>query len=362
MALSLPDFPWDSLEPYRVIAAEHPDGLIDLSVGSPIDDTPEIAQRALQAASNAPSYPLTAGTLELRKTMAAWWERRRNTGPLSLSNVIPTIGSKEMVGLLPALLGLRSGDVVVIPTIAYPTYAIGAHLVDATVVVADDPDLWPDTTKLVWLNTPGNPTGQVLSVEDLRRAVARARAIGAVLVSDECYAEMPWDVERVPSLLDREVTGGNLEGLLALYSTSKQSNLAGYRAAIMAGDEKLVEQILLVRKHLGLIPPAPIQEALIAVLSDDEHVQVQRERYRLRRDILRPAIESAGFTVMHSEAGLYLWVTKGESCWDTVAWFSERGVVVTPGIFYGEAGHECVRIALTASDQNCQDAAARLSA
>jgi succinyldiaminopimelate transaminase len=362
MALTLPDFPWDSLEPYRVAASQHSGGVIDLSVGSPIDDTPEVARHALEAASNAPSYPLTAGSTELRHAIASWWERRRNTGALGVGNVIPTIGSKEMVGLLPTLLGLRSGDVVVIPSIAYPTYAIGAHLSDATVVVSDDPDQWPEQTALIWLNTPGNPTGQVLSIEYLRKAVAKARALGAVLVSDECYAEMPWDGNRVPSLLDQEVTEGNLKGVLALYSTSKQSNLAGYRAAVMAGDQTLVEQILLVRKHVGLIPPAPIQAALVAVLGDDEHVVLQKERYRSRRMVLLEAFVNAGFTIEHSEAGLYLWATRGEDCWDTVAWCADRGVLVTPGIFYGDAGAQHVRIALTATDHDCADAAARLSA
>jgi succinyldiaminopimelate transaminase len=361
MALSLPDFPWDSLEPYRNTARQHPGGVIDLSIGSPIDATPDVARNALNAASNSPSYPLTAGSLELREAIAAWWERRRNTGPLSIHNVIPTIGSKEMVGLLPMLLGLRSSDAVVIPTIAYPTYAIGAHLMDAQIVVADDPDLWPENTKLVWLNSPGNPTGEVLSVEHLTKAVTKARELGAVLVSDECYAEMPWDVERVPSLLDQEVTEGNLHGLLALYSTSKQSNLAGYRAAVMAGDDDLIEQILLVRKHVGLIPPAPIQAALRAVLADDEHVAVQRERYRARRAVVSEAVSSAGFTIDHSEAGLYLWATRGENCWDTVAWCAARGLLVTPGVFYGEGGIQHVRIALTATDQDCVTAAERLS-
>lgn len=361
MALSLPDFPWDALEPYKVAAAGHPEGLIDLSVGSPVDDTPSVAIDALAAAGNAPSYPLTAGTPALRQAIAAWWERRRNTGPLGVENVIPTIGSKEMVGLLPTLLGLRPGDVVVIPSIAYPTYAIGAHIVGAEVVATDDPDQWPATAKLVWVNSPGNPTGAVASVSQLRDAVARARECGAVLASDECYGEMAWDVPGAPSLLDREVTGGDLSGLVALYSTSKQSNLAGYRAAIMAGDAGLIDHILQVRKHLGLIPPAPIQAALTAVLGDDEHVALQRERYRNRRQLLLPAVRAAGFRVDHSEAGLYLWATRDEHCWDTVQWCATRGILVTPGEFYGERGSSHVRIALTATDDRISAAAARLS-
>ena len=362
MAFSLPDFPWDSLEPFKKLAAGHREGLIDLSVGSPVDDTPVIAQEALSLAGNAPSYPLTAGTPELRSAIAAWWQRRRNTGPLDHGNVIPTIGSKEMVGLLPTILGLRSGDVVVIPEIAYPTYAIGAHLMGATVVASDNPADWPADTALIWLNSPSNPTGSVAGIATLRAAVASARELDAVLASDECYAELPWALDTVPSLLDRDVTGGDLTGLLALYSTSKQSNLAGYRAGIMAGDVVLINRVLQVRKHLGLIPPAPIQAALTAVLGDDEHVARQKERYRARRDVLLPAVLAAGFTVDHSEAGLYLWATRGEPALATVTWCADRGILVTPGYFYGEAGASHVRIALTATDDQIGDAAARLSA
>ena len=360
MAFELPDFPWDSLDPYRATAKAHPGGLIDLSVGSPVDDTPEVAKDALRGAANAPNYPLTAGSPELRSVIAAWWERRRNTGPLTPEHVIPTIGSKEIVGLLPTLLGLGADDTIVIPEIAYPTYAVGAIVAGASVVATDDPSHWPDTTRLVWLNSPGNPTGQVWDVPHLKAAVQRARERGAVIVNDECYAEMPWDVDRVPSILDQAVTEGDHSGILALYSTSKQSNAAGYRGAVLAGDPALVDQLLQVRKHLGLIPPAPVQAALVAILSDDEHVALQRERYRARRGVLRDALSDTDFHLDHSEAGLYLWVTRGENCWDTVEWCAKRGVLVTPGDFYGEAGASHVRIALTATDEHIEEAAQRL--
>ena len=348
----LPDFPWDSLESHRDRASEHPGGLIDLSVGSPIDATPAVAADALASAAQAPSYPLTAGTLELRAAMAAWWQRRRNTGPLTASEVMPSIGSKEMVGLLPTLLGVRSNDVVVIPEIAYPTYAIGAHVVGARVVVSDDPAQWPKGAKLIWVNSPGNPTGQVRDISYLRKALAVARKLGAVMVSDECYAELGWEGVRVPSLLDHAVTQGDRSGALSLYSTSKQSNLAGYRAALVAGDEALIHNLLLARKHMGLIVPAPIQAALTAALGDDEHVALQKERYRVRRELVRDALLQAGFRIEHSEAGLYLWASRDEDCWNTVRWCAERGVLVTPGSFYGEAGSTFVRVALTVSDQN----------
>ena len=361
MSLTLPDFPWDSLNSHRERASEHPGGLIDLSVGSPIDPTPVVASEALTKAAQAPSYPLTAGTPELRAAMAAWWERQRNTGPLTASEVMPSIGSKEMVGLLPTLLGVRSNDVVVIPEIAYPTYAIGAHVVGAGVVVSDDPAQWPEGTKLIWVNSPGNPTGQVRDISYLREALAVARKLGAVMVSDECYAELGWDDLSVPSLLDQEVTQGDRSGAISLYSTSKQSNLAGYRAALVAGDEALIHNLLLARKHMGLIVPAPIQAALTTVLGDDEHVALQKERYRVRRELVRDALLQAGFRIDHSEAGLYLWASRDEDCWDTVRWCAERGVLVTPGSFYGEAGRAYVRVALTVPDQHVEAVQDRFS-
>ena len=360
MGLTLPDFPWDSLESNRERASAHPEGLIDLSIGSPIDSTPAVATKALQDAAQAPSYPLTAGTPGLRAAMAAWWERRRNTGPLNSLEVMPSIGSKEMVGLLPTLLGVRSTDVVVIPEIAYPTYAMGAQMVGAKVVASGDPAEWPEGTKLVWLNSPGNPTGRVHDVAYLREALSVARRVGAVVASDECYGELGWDGIPVPSLLDQEVTQGDRSGAISLYSTSKQSNLAGYRAALVAGDQTLIQELLLARKHLGLIVPAPIQAALTAVLGDDEHVATQKELYRLRRDVVRSALEAAGFRIEHSEAGLYLWASRDEDCWDTVSWCAQRGVLVAPGLFYGETGSKHVRVALTVSDEEASSLERRL--
>jgi len=361
VSLSLPDFPWDSLAPYRQRAACHPDGLIDLSVGSPVDLSPAVATEALEQASQAPSYPLTAGSAELVDAMANWWERRRGTGPLSEREIIPSIGSKEMVGLLPTLLGLSASDTVVIPEIAYPTYAIGAHVVGARVVASDDPAQWPQGTKLVWLNSPGNPTGQVRDVDYLRSALLAARELGAVIASDECYAEFGWEAHDVPSLLDSRVVQGDRSGALALSSTSKQSNLAGYRAALVAGDGELIQTILGVRKHLGLIMPAPIQAALGAVLGDDAHVAAQKKIYRGRRQVVRQALLEAGFRLDHSEAGIYLWASRDKDCSDTLSWFADRGVLVAPGSFYGEGGARHVRVALTVSEKQAEALGARLS-
>ena len=364
--VSLPDFPWDRLTPHAATARAHPDGIVDLSVGTPVDPTPAVAREALAAASDAPGYPQTYGTPALRAAVAAWFARRRGVPDLDPAGVLPTIGSKELVAWLPTLLGLGAGDVVVHPEVAYPTYDVGARLAGASPVAADGTaQLGPlggptGRVRLVWLNSPANPTGRVLGVEHLAKVVEWARSIGAVVASDECYAELSWDAGEVPSILDPRVCGGSHEGLLAVYSLSKQSNLAGYRAAFAAGDPLLVRRLLEVRKHAGMMVPAPVQAVLTATLADDAHVAEQRARYAARRAVALDALHGAGFRVDHSEAGLYLWATRDEPCWETVADLAGRGVLVAPGDFYGPRGARHVRVALTASDERIGRLASRL--
>ena len=362
MALDLPDFPWDSLVPFGETARAHPGGIVDLSVGSPVDATPGFIRDALAAATDAHSYPQTSGSVPLREAIVDWYARRRGVA-LGVDNVLPTIGSKELVALLPLLLGLGKGDTVVYPSVAYPTYAIGAALVGATPFASDDPAQWPHGTKLVWLNSPGNPDGRVLGVPALRAAVLRARELGAVIVNDECYAELNWaGGEPTPSILDPAVIGESRDHVLSVYSLSKQSNLAGYRAAFVAGCSDIIGELLAVRKHAGLIPPGPVQAAMVAALQNDSHVVEQRERYSRRRTSLLAALVGAGFTIDHSDAGLYLWATRGEDSWVTVSWLAERGILVAPGAFYGEEPAVHVRFALTASDEDIAKAVARLGA
>lgn len=364
--LELPDFPWDALESAKATAQAHPDGLVDLSVGSPVDPTPDAVQRVLAHATDAHSYPMTAGSPELREALLDWLTRRRGAQNASIHNVIPTIGSKEAIALLPLLLGVRAGQAVVIPTIAYPTYAIAAEMVGARIVRTDDPAQWPDDTALAFLNSPANPHGASLGIDALKAAVARARELDAVVVNDECYAELTWDTEGgtsaepTVSILDGRVVGEVRSRVLAVYSLSKQSNLAGYRAGVLAGCSELVGEILAVRKHLGLIPPAPVQAAMIEALRDDAAVQEQRERYRRRRDVLKSALEGAGFRIDESGAGLYLWATRDEDCWVTLGALADLGILVAPGTFYGEEPASHVRIALTATDADIETAAARI--
>jgi succinyldiaminopimelate transaminase len=341
----------------------HPNGIVDLSVGSPVDPTPALIRRALAEATDAHAYPQTSGTPALRQAIADWYGRRRGVA-LEPRNALPTIGSKELVALLPTLLGIGEGDVVVHPSAAYPTYEVGARIARATPLASDDPDAWPDTTRLIWLNSPRNPDGQVLGIPFLRRAVQRARELGAVIANDECYAELNWGDAPVPSILDPEVIGDSRRIVLSVYSLSKQSNLAGYRAAFVAGCGDLIAELLEVRKHAGLIPPLPVQLAMVAALSpeSDADVAEQKERYRARRALLVPALERAGFRIDESTAGLYLWATRGEDSWDTVGWLAELGIVVAPGAFYGAAGRRHIRMALTGTDERVAAAAARLSA
>ena len=361
----LDDYPWDAVAPYAARAKEHPGGIVDLSIGSPVDRTPDVIADALRHATDAHAYPQTVGTPALREAIAAWYARRRGVPGLGIDEALPTVGSKELVALLPLLLGVQPGDVVVHPRAAYPTYAVGAKLVGATPVASDDPADWPEGTKLVWLNTPGNPDGRVLDVAELRAAVARARELGAVLASDECYAELgwdgPWKDEPVPSILDPRVVDGDRRGILSVYSLSKQSNLAGYRAAFVAGDPALIARLLTARKHLGLMLPGPVQAAMTVALGDDAHVAEQRERYRARRDVLRPALEAAGFRIDQSEGGLYLWATEGRDAWDTMGSLAERGILAGPGHFYGDHFPQHVRFSLTATDERIGEAARRLA-
>jgi succinyldiaminopimelate transaminase len=286
------------------------------------------------------------------------WLRRRFGAELPGTGVLPVLGTKELVAWLPTLLEARS---VGFPALAYPTYAVGALLAHADGTVVDGlTALGPGRLDLLWLNSPSNPTGAVLPPEHLRKVVEWARERGTVVASDECYCDLWYDGEPPASILSPEVCGGSFDGLLAVHSLSKRSNLAGYRAGFVAGDPSLVGRLLQVRRHAGMMMPAPIQAAMAAALGDDRHVVEQRERYAARRAALLPALAGAGFAVADNPAGLYLWASRGESGRSTVDWLAERGILVAPGEFYGAAGEGHVRVALTATDERIAAAVARL--
>lgn len=360
----LPEFPWDTLAEATALARSHPDGIVDLSVGTPVDPVAPLIRDALAAASAEPGYPTTAGTPALRASAVAALRRRYGITGLAESSVLPVIGTKELIAWLPTLLGVGPGDLVVVPELAYPTYDVGARLAGADVLAADSlTQVGPQSPAILFINSPGNPTGQVLGVDHLRKQVGWARERGVIVVSDECYLGLAWDLENAAplSILHPSVSDGDHTGLLAVHSLSKSSSLAGYRAGFVTGDASLVAELLAVRKHAGMMVPRPVQAAMVAALDDDDHESAQRERYRSRRAMLLPAFRSAGFTVDHSEAGLYLWVTRGEPCRDTVGWLAQRGILAAPGEFYGMRGAEHVRVALTATDERIAAAAQRIS-
>lgn len=360
MLASLPVFPWDTLADAKALAGAHPDGIVDLSVGTPVDPVAPLIKEALAAAGSAPGYPTTAGTTQLRVSVVAALERRYGITGLAEAAVLPVIGTKELIAWLPTLLGLSAADVVVVPELAYPTYDVGVRLAGAQVLRADSlTQLGPQLPALVYLNSPSNPTGRVLGVEHLRKVIGWARDRGVLVASDECYLGFGWGTEPL-SVLHPSVCGGDHTGLLAVHSLSKSSSLAGYRAGFVAGDAGLVAELLAVRKHAGMMVSTPVQAAMVAALDDDDHEKLQRERYVQRRTALLSALRSAGFAVDYSDAGLYLWATRGEGCHDTVAWLAERGILVAPGDFYGPGGAQHVRVALTAVDERIAAAVRRL--
>ncbi|MEL4154332.1 succinyldiaminopimelate transaminase [Corynebacterium bovis] len=367
----LPDFPWDALEPAWRTARSHPGGMIDLSVGTPVDPVAPAIQLALAEAGSAPGYPQTKGTPELRAAIVGAMERRFGvTGLDPETGVLPVIGTKEAIAWLPTLLGTGEGHDVVIPELAYPTYEVAARLAGAGVVRSDAPWDLDRVPSLVFINSPANPHGAVLGVGELRRVVGWAREHDVIVVSDECYLGLGWEeavdgstATTAPvSVLDPRVCDGDHRQLLAVHSLSKTSNLASYRAGFLAGDTGLIAELLSVRRHAGLMVPGPIQAAMTTALSTDDQEILQKELYRSRRRVLADALHAAGFTVDRSEAGLYLWVTEGAPCRETVDRFAAWGILVAPGEFYGPAGVRHVRIGLTGTNEAVHLAAERLAA
>jgi succinyldiaminopimelate transaminase len=323
-----------------------------LSQGTPVDPTPQFIQKVLAESANAPGYPLTAGTPELREAIAQW--ARTKLGASGEFDVLPVIGSKELVAWLPTLLESKN---VIYPEIAYPTYKVGAIIAGAShSAVAIDPATWPKAD-LAWLNSPSNPTGRVHSESELAKVLQWSRSTGSIVASDECYLEFGYSQQPV-SLL--KVAAGDNKNLIAVHSLSKRSSIAGYRAAFIVGDAALISRIREIRKHAGMLVPLPVQKAMVAALADSVHVVEQAARYNARRDALAPALAQCGFEISDSGAGLYIWCTRNESDWDSVSWLADRGIIATPGSFYGELGSRHIRVALTAADAKIADAVERL--
>ena len=371
-------YDWSRIDTYRRRAEQCPGGLVDLSVGSPVDPVPRSVKEALAAASDdgqARGYPKTTGDDSLRQAATDWFRRRRGVDLDALgADLVPTVGSKEAVALMASLLHLGQGDRVVQPKVSYPTYAIGTQLAGAQVTTVDDPvdtDSWVDLpgVRAVWINSPGNPSGQVIDRAGLSKIVRAARSIGATVLSDECYAMLDWSgttqvgqnapIPASPCILEPEVCGGDASGILCLYSMSKQSNMAGYRAALVAGDARLVKAMTAYRKQVGLIVPGPVQRAMRAALEDGEAVMAQREIYARRLRALAQALTSYGYDAVMPQGGLYIWAqARSGDCWADMADLARMGILASPGEFYGDSHR--LRFSSTISDDQLELALERL--
>jgi succinyldiaminopimelate transaminase len=369
MAFVPPPYPHDRLGPVRAAAAAVPGGMIDASVGTPVDPMPPGVLDALAtSAPGATGYPATIGSSDLRAAAAAWIDRRFGCS-VAPDDVVACIGTKELVASLPRALSLRtpSRDTVLYPAVAYPTYEMGALLAGLRAVPVPVDDTWhldlervdpvdAERALLLWLNDPSNPTGAVATPQGMLDAVAWAHARGILVASDECYAEFTYDADGCPA---EPVTAlsADADGVLAVHSLSKRSNMAGLRAGFVAGDHDLVQYLGEIRKHGGLMMPAPVQAAAAAALGDDEHVREQQARYARRRALALPALESRGLVHDGGSSTFYLWLR--DAAGDRDGWaiaddLATTGLVVAPGDFYGAASSDHVRVALTLTDAQIQ--------
>jgi succinyldiaminopimelate transaminase len=353
-----PPYPYERLDELREVAGRLPGGAVDLSIGTPCDPPPAGAVAALASSGTERGYPPSVGAPALREAAASWLERRFGVA-VAPGDLAACIGTKELVAGLPHWLRLRSPgrDTVLYPHISYPTYAMGATLAGCRPVPYDKlVDVRPgDAARAlcVWVNSPANPTGDL---DDLAAAAVWGRGHGVPVLSDECYVEFTW---RGPG---RTIASEGLDGVIALHSLSKRSNLAGVRAGFYVGDPDLVGYLAEVRKHAGFMVPGPVQAAAAAALADDAHVERQRVRYRRRLAVMRAALGALGVECPAPEGAFYLWAAApGGDAWALARRLAaEAGAVVSPGEFYGPAGSDHVRIAVVQPDDRIDLVARRL--
>lgn len=374
-------YDWSRIASYKRVARSYAGGMIDLSVGSPADPVPDSVRKALAIAANdanAYGYPATIGTAELQNAIRDWLRDCRGVANLDALDaaIVPTVGSKEAVSLMASLLFLGAGDVVVQPRVSYPTYEIGTQLAGASVLKVDDVadvESWVHIpgVRAIWVNSPCNPTGEVLSAEQMHAIVEAARSIGAVVLSDECYAMMDWNEHNREAVkhgeplqssvcaLNEYVCSGSASNILVLYSLSKQSNMAGYRTAFIVGDANIVGPMSEYRKQIGQIVPGPVQAAMAAGLRDYEATRVQHAVYRERLGILVQALRAYGYCTDMPQGALYVWVrAKSGDCWTDLEALSRIGIIASPGEFYGAPQY--LRFSATATDEQIEEAARRL--
>ncbi|HSZ35980.1 MAG TPA: aminotransferase class I/II-fold pyridoxal phosphate-dependent enzyme [Acidimicrobiales bacterium] len=357
MTFTLPPYPYDRLDGLAKLAEAHEGGMVDCSVGTPCDPPLPAVVEALASSDTERGYPASAGSPQLREAAARWLTRRFGLGDVPPASVAACVGTKELVASVPHVLRLRTPgrDTVLYPAVSYPTYAMGAALAGCRAVAVPAPAgrlggldldaIDPDDARralVLWSNSPSNPTG---GLGDLGAEASWARANGVPLFSDECYAEFTWDGP------PRSVLEHGPDGVVAVHSLSKRSNLAGVRVGFYAGDPELVDFLRAVRQHAGLMVPGPAQAAGVAALGDDDHVEAQRARYRERMAYLGGVLEAYGVPLELPQGGFYLWAPVPAGRW-TDAWAMgealarDGGLLVSPGDLYGEGGAGHVRVAL----------------
>ena len=357
MTFKLPPYPYDRLAGLAKLAEAHEGGMVDCSIGTPCDPPLPAVLEALASSDSERGYPASAGSPQLREAAARWLTRRFGLDDVPPGSVAACVGTKELVASVPHVLRLRTPerDTVLYPAVSYPTYAMGAELAGCRAVAVPSPagqlgglDLEaidPDDARralVLWSNSPSNPTG---GLGGLGAEAAWGRTHGVPVFSDECYAEFTWDGR------PRSVLEHGADGVIAVHSLSKRSNLAGVRVGFYAGDPELVDFMRAVRQHAGLMVPGPAQAAGVAALNDDVHVEAQRTRYRERMAYLSRVLGAYGVPVGLPQGGFYLWVPVPPERWpdawamaETLA--NDGGLLVSPGDLYGEGGAGHVRVAV----------------
>ncbi|WP_298341439.1 aminotransferase class I/II-fold pyridoxal phosphate-dependent enzyme [Ferrimicrobium sp.] len=351
----------------REIAYESGLEVVDAAVGSPVDPPPAVVPRLLASSGTERHYPRSDGSTAFKEAVLGWLTSEVGVD-LDAHQVGATIGSKEFISSLPLLLarGRPDRDVVLIPPIAYPSYAVGAkwagletYRVPAKTDGTLDLDAIPEEVArralLFWVNSPNNPTGMIESLAPVAHFGDRH---GVIIASDECYHDFGWTRE------PESLLGFGVSGHLALYSLSKRSNLAGLRIGMYAGDGDLVQEIALARRELGLMPPGPVQAVAAGVLGDREHVVEQRRRYAERLRLVSGWLENLlGVPVRLPDGGIYLWVRAPEEFNQDGATLGvmlarKFGLVTAPGADYGDA--RFLRVSMTISTKQMETLASRL--
>lgn len=376
MTFVLPPYPYDRLDPIKAMAGAHEGGVVDLSIGTPFDPPPAAVIDALGGSGSERGYPPSIGTAAYRQAAAGWLARRFGVVVDPDVELAACIGTKEFVASTPHYLRLRmpERDTVLYPAISYPSYAMGADLAGCRAVPVPVDEQWrldlgaidaADAARALclWVNTPGNPAG---GLDDLGAVAAWGRDHGVPVLSDECYIEFTWDGDAVGGTAPagRSILEHGTDGVVAVHSLSKRSNMAGVRAGFFAGDRDLVHWLREIRKHAGNMVPGPVQAAAIAAWADDEHVDLQRSIYAERLELAASMLRATGLSVSLPGGAFYLWVEAP----DGNAWaLTERlardgGAIVSPGEFYGEAGAGHVRIAVVQPTERIALVADRLAA